>query len=87
MAKIFVVFVTIFILQTSVQAADKIRISIAGLGGVFMTFPLAYKNGFLKEEGVEAEIIRISSAGGANLCVDSCEPSRFDGRPGQYEGL
>ena len=65
MAKIFVVFVTIFILQTSVQAADKIRISIPGLGGVFMTFPLAYKKGFLKEEGVEAEIIRISSAGGA----------------------
>ena len=31
-----------------------------------MTFPLAYKKGFLKEEGVEAEIIRISSAGGAS---------------------
>ena len=57
---------TIFILQTSVQAADKIRISIPGLGGVFMTFPLAYKKGFLKEEGVEAEMIRISSAGGAS---------------------
>jgi hypothetical protein len=32
MAKIFVVFVTIFILQTSVQAADKIRISNPGPG-------------------------------------------------------
>jgi ABC-type nitrate/sulfonate/bicarbonate transport system substrate-binding protein len=66
MAKSFVVVLTIFILQTSVQAADKIRISIPGMGSVFMTFPMAYRKGFLKEEGVEAEIIRISSAGGAS---------------------
>ena len=32
MAKSFVVVLTIFILQTSVQAADKIRISIPGIG-------------------------------------------------------
>ena len=51
MAKSFVVVLTIFILQTSVQAADKIRISIPGMGSVFMTFPMAYRKGFLKEEG------------------------------------
>ena len=29
-----------------------------------MTFPLAHRRGFLKEEGIEAEIIRISAAAG-----------------------
>ncbi len=45
-------------------AADKIRISMTGFAGQFMTFPLAQKRGFLKEEGIEAEIIRISAAAG-----------------------
>jgi ABC-type nitrate/sulfonate/bicarbonate transport system substrate-binding protein len=44
--------------------ADKIRISMTGFAGQFMTFPLAQKRGFLKEEGIEAEIIRISAAAG-----------------------
>jgi ABC-type nitrate/sulfonate/bicarbonate transport system substrate-binding protein len=47
-----------------VHAADKIRISMTGFAGQFMTFPLAQKRGFLKEEGFEAEIIRISAAAG-----------------------
>jgi len=46
------------------QGADKIRISMTGFAGQFMTFPLAQKRGFLKEEGIEAEIIRISAAAG-----------------------
>jgi len=37
---------------------------MTGFAGQFMTFPLAQKRGFLKEEGVEAEIIRISAAAG-----------------------
>ena len=45
-------------------AADKVRISMTGFAGQFMTFPLAQKRGFLKEEGIEAEIIRISAAAG-----------------------
>jgi ABC-type nitrate/sulfonate/bicarbonate transport system substrate-binding protein len=53
---------TIFAAPT--QAADKIRISMTGFAGQFMTFPLAQKRGFLKEEGIEAEIIRISAAAG-----------------------
>ena len=46
------------------QAADKIRISMTGFAGQFMTFPLAQRRGFLKEEGFDAEIIRISAAAG-----------------------
>ena len=51
-------------LSVPIHAADKIRISMTGFAGQFMTFPLAQKRGFLKEEGVEAEIIRISAAAG-----------------------
>ena len=53
-----------FILSAPLQAADKIRISMTGFAGQFMTFPLAQKRGFLKEEGIEAEIVRISAAAG-----------------------
>jgi len=51
-------------LDIASYAAEKIRISMTGFAGQFMTFPLAQKRGFLKEEGIEAEIIRISAAAG-----------------------
>jgi NitT/TauT family transport system substrate-binding protein len=57
--------VTFYLLgSSSSHAADKIRISMTGFAGQFMTFPLAQKRGFLKEEGIDAEIIRISAAAG-----------------------
>src|SRR5216684_1802176 len=64
MSRIFVALLTIFVLHTSVHGAEKIRISMTGFAGQFMTFPLAQKRGFLKEEGIEAEIIRISATAG-----------------------
>jgi len=64
MRNIFVVLLVVLILHTSVHAADKVRISMTGFAGQFMTFPLAQKRGFLKEEGFDAEIIRISAAAG-----------------------
>ena len=63
MLKLLVGLLTVFLLQTSADAADKIRISIANLSGQFMTFALAHKRGFLKEEGIDSEIIRVT--GGA----------------------
>ena len=57
------IFVAGFILHTSVRADDKIRISIPNLSGQFMTMSVAQKRGFLKEEGFDAEIIRVT--GGA----------------------
>ncbi len=57
MPTFFAVFLAIFVFQVSVHAADKIRIGFApGASGIY--FPLAQKMGFLKEEGIEAEIIR-----------------------------
>ena len=64
MKDLFATLLTIILFQTSVEAADKIRISMTGFAGQFMTFPLAQKRGFLKEEGFDAEIIRISAAAG-----------------------
>jgi len=62
MHKISVVLFTLFVLHTSVHAADKIRIGVPVLAVQFVTMPLAQKKGFLKEEGLEAEIIRISGS-------------------------
>jgi ABC-type nitrate/sulfonate/bicarbonate transport system substrate-binding protein len=64
MNELFATLLTIILFQTSVEAADKIRISMTGFAGQFMTLPLAQKRGFLKEEGFDAEIIRISAAAG-----------------------
>jgi ABC-type nitrate/sulfonate/bicarbonate transport system substrate-binding protein len=62
MGKYLLMLVAAFVLHASVHAADKVRITVSGLSGQFMTFPLAQKRGFLKEEGIEAEIIRITGA-------------------------
>ena len=64
MIQFFVVLAMTAFLHASAHSADKIRISMTGFAGQFMTFPLAQKRGFLKEEGIEAEIIRISAAAG-----------------------
>ena len=50
MNQMFVALLGIFLLHSSVQAADKIRISTPGDAAHF-TMHLAQKRGFLKEEG------------------------------------
>jgi ABC-type nitrate/sulfonate/bicarbonate transport system substrate-binding protein len=62
MSKIFVALLAVFLFGVSAHATDKIRITVSGLSGQFMTFRLAQKRGFLKEEGIETEIIRITGA-------------------------
>ena len=62
---ILMILLTILSFPRSVDAADKVRISISNLSGQFMTFPLAHKRGFLKEEGIEAEIIRVTGGAGS----------------------
>ena len=58
LTKLFGVLFSTFFLHVSVEAADKIRIAIPGTGP-FLTFSLAQKKGFFKDEGLEAEIIQI----------------------------
>lgn len=59
MRKFVETLLILFTLNTTTEAADKIRIGVPVLGAQFITLPLAEKRGFLKEEGLEAEIIRI----------------------------
>src|SRR5262245_52186253 len=61
--KLLLIGFFVALLCTFARGADKVRISIGNLSGQFMTMPLAQKRGFLKEEGIDAEIIRVT--GGA----------------------
>jgi ABC-type nitrate/sulfonate/bicarbonate transport system substrate-binding protein len=70
MSNILVILLTMLVLLTAVDAADKVRISISNLSGQFMTYPLAHTRGFLKEEGIEAEIIRVTG-GAASAAMSS----------------
>jgi ABC-type nitrate/sulfonate/bicarbonate transport system substrate-binding protein len=59
MSKIVGGILAIFLLQTSTNAADKIRITYPTLGNIFVTLPLAQKKGFFRAEGLEAEMIQV----------------------------
>jgi ABC-type nitrate/sulfonate/bicarbonate transport system substrate-binding protein len=59
MRKILVAFLMVFLFQTPANAADKVRIAYsAGTGSII--FPLAHKKGFLKAEGIDGEVIRMT---------------------------
>ena len=59
MKKIFVVLLAIFVFRVSAHAADKIRIGFSPVVSSVL-FPLALKKGFLKDEGIEAEVIQMT---------------------------
>jgi len=70
MKKIFVAVVTmLFFLCGSLRAADKIRIGVPQQVVHWMVFPLAQKKGFFKEEGFDAEIVRITGPSGRSALV------------------
>src|SRR5262249_61382399 len=59
MPLLIALFLAVFAFQILVNAAEKIRIGFnPGASGIY--FPLAQKMGFLKEEGIEAEVIRLA---------------------------
>ena len=62
MRVIFLIIFTLFILQASVHAADKIRIGFPDLAAQFLPLPLGEVKGFFQEEGLQAEFIRIRPA-------------------------
>jgi ABC-type nitrate/sulfonate/bicarbonate transport system substrate-binding protein len=64
MGNIFVVLLTIILLQNSAQAADKLRIGFSELIASYSTLPLAQMRGFLQEEGLQAEFIRMGATVG-----------------------
>ena len=60
MSLFVIVALVIFVSSASADAADKIRIGFAP-GASSTTLPLAQKKGFFRGEGLEAEMIRMSS--------------------------
>ena len=48
-----------FLLQFSVHAADKIRIGFPAVAANYLSLPLRQKKGFLQEEGLQVELIRM----------------------------
>src|ERR1051325_11487340 len=60
---------TLLILYGSTQAADKVRIGVPQQVVHWMTFPLAQYKGFLKQEGFDAEIVRITGPSGRSALM------------------
>ena len=59
MKKFFGALVAFLVLHAPTDAADKIRVGYPAPIANFLTLPLAQKRGFFKEEGLDAEIVRI----------------------------
>jgi ABC-type nitrate/sulfonate/bicarbonate transport system substrate-binding protein len=64
MGNIFVVVLIIVFLQNSAQAEDRIRIGFSALIASYSSLPLGQKRGFLQEEGLQAEFIRMNATVG-----------------------
>ena len=60
MVRIFGVLLAIFIFKASAYAAEKIRIGFPDLAVSFVSLPLGEKRGHFREEGLQAEFIRIN---------------------------
>src|SRR6266542_1252863 len=69
MKKILCCLFFIPIFHSSVQAADKIRIGFSELIASYSSLPLAQKKGFLQEEGLQAEFIRMNTTVGLTTLV------------------
>jgi ABC-type nitrate/sulfonate/bicarbonate transport system substrate-binding protein len=70
MKNILVAAVTILLsLAGPVRAADKIRIGVPQQVVHWMVFPLAQQKGFFKEEGFDAEIVRITGPSGRSALM------------------
>jgi len=52
-------FLAILVFQSSAHAADKIRIGVPELNAQFVPLALAEKRGFFREDGLQAEVIRV----------------------------
>ena len=69
MGNIFAVILTIIFLQNSAQAEDRIRIGFSAVIASYSTLPLGQKRGFLQEEGLQAEFIRMNATVGLTTLI------------------
>ena len=64
MKKVLWFLLVIPILHSSAQAADRLRIGFSNVVAAYISLPLAQKRGFLTEEGLQAEFIRMNATVG-----------------------
>jgi len=69
MGNILAVILTIIFLQNSAQAEDRIRIGFSTVIASYSTLPLGQKRGFLQEEGLQAEFIRMNATVGLTTLI------------------
>jgi len=69
MKKIFISSTMFFLLTGSVRAVDRVRIGVPQQVVHWMVFPLAQQKGFFKEEGFDAEIVRITGPSGRSALM------------------
>jgi hypothetical protein len=72
MSKPLLVLSIIIYAHAHSYAADKVRISMTGFAGQFMTFPLAQKRGFLKRESKKGDKSNYCSLGASCNRVAPC---------------
>src|SRR5215470_20169305 len=70
MKKTFLTFVAMMLFYYGpAPGADKIRVGVPQQVVHWMVFPLAQKKGFFKEEGLDAEIVRITGPSGRSALM------------------
>ena len=62
MKRIFLAALTFYVLPLPAHAADKVRIGFSELIASYSTLPVGQKRGFLQEEGLQAEFIRMGAS-------------------------
>ena len=59
MNKVHFALFAVLVLHVSAHAADKIKIGVPELNAQFVPLALAEKRGFFREDGLQAEVIRV----------------------------
>src|SRR5215467_3260929 len=70
MKQIFLAVFSICLFGVSAHGADKIRIGFSALIASYSSLPLGQKRGFLQEEGLQAEFIRMNATVGLATLVN-----------------
>lgn len=74
MARLTSLVLFLLILSVTVEAADKVRLSISALDVSFLTAGVASKRGFFKDEGLDVEVIRMN----ANVSIPALSTGDID---------
>jgi NitT/TauT family transport system substrate-binding protein len=74
MARLTSLVLSLLILSVTVEAADKVRLSISALDVSFLTAGVASKRGFFKDEGLDVEVIRMN----ANVSIPALSTGDID---------